>query len=187
MIKKLYVVLALLLTSFLGACSQLTQYSLSEQQVNDYLQQKVEFQKQLGLPGVFEAHITLKNMSTKIGRVEPNQVILDGIADLNLDTLVGKEHATINLSLAASPYFDHDTGSIYLRDMQLLSATVSPESLDKSTKVLLPYLKNSLQLFFNQTPVYVLDAKRSKEEALVRQLAKGIEIKPGKIVIPLSE
>ncbi|MGL5800140.1 MAG: DUF1439 domain-containing protein, partial [Plesiomonas sp.] len=74
MIKKLYVVLALLLTSFLGACSQLTQYSLSEQQVNDYLQQKVEFQKQLGLPGVFEAHITLKNMSTKIGRVEPNQV-----------------------------------------------------------------------------------------------------------------
>ncbi|MGL5583841.1 MAG: DUF1439 domain-containing protein, partial [Plesiomonas sp.] len=63
----------------------------------------------------------------------------------------------------------------------------SPESMDKSTKVLLPYLKNSLQLFFNQTPVYVLDSNRSKEEALVRQLAKGIEIKPGKIVIPLSE
>ncbi|MGL5501762.1 MAG: DUF1439 domain-containing protein [Plesiomonas shigelloides] len=51
----------------------------------------------------------------------------------------------------------------------------------------MPYLKNSLQLFFNQTPVYVLDSNRSKEEALVRQLAKGIEIKPGKIIIPLSE
>ncbi|MGL5585095.1 MAG: DUF1439 domain-containing protein, partial [Plesiomonas sp.] len=68
MTKKLYVVLALLLTGFLGACSQLTQYSLSEQQVNEYLQQKVEFQKQLGLPGVFEAHITLKDMTAKIGR-----------------------------------------------------------------------------------------------------------------------
>ncbi|MGL5740339.1 MAG: DUF1439 domain-containing protein, partial [Plesiomonas shigelloides] len=93
----------------------------------------------------------------------------------------------VALSLAARPYFDSETGAIYLREMQLLNATVTPQSLEKSTKVLMPYLKNSLQLFFNQTPVYVLDSNRSKEEALVRQLAKGIEIKPGKIIIPLSE
>lgn len=188
MFKKIQMMFAALLcTALLAACSQLTQYSLTEQQVNEYLQQKVEFQKQLGLPGVFEANITLKDMQAKIGRAEPNQVILNGTADLNLSTLVGQEHADVALSLAARPYFDSETGAIYLREMQLLNATVTPQSLEKSTKVLMPYLKNSLQLFFNQTPVYVLDSNRSKEEALVRQLAKGIEIKPGKIIIPLSE
>ena len=188
MFKKIQMMFAALLcTALLAACSQLTQYALTEQQVNEYLQQKVEFQKQLGLPGVFEANITLKDMQAKIGRAEPNQVILNGTADLNLSTLVGQEHADVALSLAARPSFDSETDAIYLREMQLLNATVTPQSLEKSTKVLMPYLKNSLQLFFNQTPVYVLDSNRSKEEALVRQLAKGIEIKPGKIIIPLSE
>jgi hypothetical protein len=50
----------------------------------------------------------------------------------------------------------------------------------------MPYLSQSLRSYFNQNPAYVLSDSRSKGEALAKKLAKGIEVRPGEIVIPLT-
>lgn len=53
-------------------------------------------------------------------------------------------------------------------------------------QTLLPYLNQSLRSYFNQRPAYVLREDSSKGEALAKKLAKGIEVKPGEIVIPFT-
>jgi len=54
-------------------------------------------------------------------------------------------------------------------------------------KGLMPYLNNSLNTYFNQRPAYVLNGDRSKGEAMAKKLAKGIEVKPGQLVIPFTD
>jgi len=54
-------------------------------------------------------------------------------------------------------------------------------------KTLTPYLNQSLKSYFNQQPAYVLSEDRTKGEALAKQYAKGIEVKPGEIIIPFID
>ena len=54
-------------------------------------------------------------------------------------------------------------------------------------KTLTPYLNQSLQHYFNERPAYLLSADRSKGEALAKKLAKGLEVKPGQLVIPFTD
>ncbi|RLR17343.1 DUF1439 domain-containing protein, partial [Sodalis-like symbiont of Bactericera trigonica] len=48
------------------------------------------------------------------------------------------------------------------------------------------YLQQSLKSWFDTQPAYRLDASRSKSEALAKKLAKGLEVKPGELVIPFT-
>jgi hypothetical protein len=49
-----------------------------------------------------------------------------------------------------------------------------------------PYLNQSLRSYFNQQPAYVLREDASTGEALAKKYAKGIEVKPGEIIIPFT-
>lgn len=51
----------------------------------------------------------------------------------------------------------------------------------------IPYLNSSLETFFETQPVYVLNPDNGAAEATAKKLAKGLEIKPGKLVIPLVD
>ena len=54
-------------------------------------------------------------------------------------------------------------------------------------KALTPYLNQSLKSYFDQKPAYVLNPDNSKTEALAKKLAKGLEVKPGELVILFSD
>ncbi|MEG1690332.1 MAG: DUF1439 domain-containing protein, partial [Hafnia sp.] len=41
--------------------------------------------------------------------------------------------------------------------------------------------------YFNEKAVYTLDPNKSEKEALAKKLAKGIEIKPGEVIIPFTD
>lgn len=53
-------------------------------------------------------------------------------------------------------------------------------------QTLIPYLNQSLRSYFNQQPAYVLREDASTGEALAKKYAKGIEVKPGEIIIPFT-
>ncbi|STR40037.1 lipoprotein yceB [Klebsiella michiganensis] len=80
--KKMFIAAALIVSGLLSACNQLTQYSVSEQEINQALQKRNHFAKDIGLPGVADAHIELQNLTSAIGREEPNKVTLSGVANL---------------------------------------------------------------------------------------------------------
>lgn len=59
--------------------------------------------------------------------------------------------------------------------------------MDTAIAAVIPYLNSSLETFFETQPVYVLNPENSAAEATAKKLAKGLEIKPGKLVIPLVD
>lgn len=155
--KKFFFAAALVVSGLLVGCNQLTQYTISEQEINQALEKRNNFSKDIGLPGIADAHIVLTNLVSQIGREEPNKVTLTGDARLDMNSLFGSQKATMKLKLKALPVFDKEKGAIYLQE-----------------------------IYFNQRPAYVLREDSSKGEALAKKLAKGIEVKPGEIVIPFT-
>jgi hypothetical protein len=71
--------------------------------------------------------------------------------------------------------------------MELTDYSVQPEKMQTVMKALTPYLNQSLKSYFDQKPAYVLNPDNSKTEALAKKLAKGLEVKPGELVIPFSD
>ncbi|EIV6377324.1 lipoprotein [Salmonella enterica] len=184
--EKVFFAAALVVSGLLVGCNQLTQYTISEQEINQALEKRNNFSKDIGLLGIADAHIVLTNLASQIGREEPNKVTLTGDARLDMNSLFGSQKATMKLKLKALPVFDKEKGAIYLQEMEVVDATVTPEKMQSVLQTLLPYLNQSLRSYFNQRPAYVLREDSSKGEALAKKLAKGIEVKPGEIVIPFT-
>lgn len=185
--KKFVIATALIVSGLLVGCNQLTQYIVSEQEINQALQKRNNFAKDIGVPGVADAHIVLTNLASQIGREEPNKVMLSGDASLDMNSLFGSQKANIKLKLKALPVFNKDQGAIYLQQMEITDAVVSPDKMKPVLQTLMPYLNQSLQNYFNQQPAYILREDNSKGEALAKKYAKGIEVKPGEIVIPFVD
>jgi len=185
--KKIVIATALIISGLLVGCNQLTQYTVSEQEINQALQKRNNFAKDIGVPGVADAHIVLSNLASQIGREEPNKVMLSGDASLDMNSLFGSQKANIKLKLKALPVFNKDQGAIYLQQMEITDAVVSPEKMKPVLQTLMPYLNQSLQNYFNHQPAYILSEDNSKGEALAKKYAKGIEVKPGEIVIPFVD
>jgi len=185
--KKIVIATALIVSGLLVGCNQLTQYTVSEQEINQALQKRNNFAKDIGVPGVADAHIVLTNLASQIGREEPNKVMLSGDASLDMNSLFGSQKANIKLKLKALPVFNKDQGAIYLQQMEITDAVVSPDKMKPVLQTLMPYLNQSLQNYFNHQPAYILREDNSKGEALAKKYAKGIEVKPGEIVIPFVD
>ncbi|ROU14440.1 lipoprotein [Kluyvera ascorbata] len=185
--KKLFVIAALIVSGLVVGCNQLTQYSVSEQEINQALQKRNNFSKDIGVPGVADAHIVLSNLSSAIGREEPNKVTLSGDAKLDMNSLFGSQKANIALTLKALPVFNKEQGAIYLQEMEIQDAKVTPEKMQTVVQTLIPYLNQSLRTYFNKQPAYVLKEDAGQGEALAKKFAKGIEVKPGEIIIPFTD
>lgn len=182
--KKIILAAVFVLSGLVIGCNQLTQYTVSEQEINQALAKRNNFSKDIGLPGVADAHIILTNLSSAIGREEPNKVTLMGDAQLDMTSLFGNQKANIKLKLKALPSFNKEQGAIYLQEMEIVDATVEPEKMQAIVQTIIPYLNQSLRSYFNQEPAYVLSEDNSKGESMAKKYAKGIEVKPGEIVIP---
>ncbi|MCW2254877.1 hypothetical protein M2263_000968 [Providencia alcalifaciens] len=173
--------------TLLTGCSQLTDFTISESTINHYLATNVKYDHNVGISGFADADIQLTNLKSEIGRSDPGKIALSGEAAVNLDSLLGKANAKIELTLTASPYFDAKTGAIYLKELNITQYNVIPENMETAISAVMPYLNSSLGAFFSTQPVYVLNPENGAAEVTARKLAKGLEIKPGKLVIPLVD
>lgn len=185
--KKIVIAAALIVSGLLVGCNQLTQYTVSEQEINQALEKHNNFSKDIGVPGLADAHIVLTNLASQIGREEPNKVTLSGDASLDMTSLFGNQKADIKLKLKALPVFNKEKGAIFLQEMEIVDAVVTPDKMKPVLQTLMPYLNQSLQNYFNQQPSYVLSEDKSKGESLAKKYAKGIEVKPGEIIIPFTD
>ncbi|WP_251259161.1 DUF1439 domain-containing protein, partial [Enterobacter hormaechei] len=83
----------------------------------------------IGVPGLADAHIVLTNLTSQIGREEPNKVTLAGDAALDMTSLFGNQKANIKLKLKALPVFNKEKGAIFLQEMEVVDAQVSPDKM----------------------------------------------------------
>ncbi|MGL5031640.1 MAG: lipoprotein [Aeromonas sp.] len=177
MFKQLLFVPLILL---LGACS-MTQYKVSEAQINQYLKEKVTFDKQLGIPGIMSSQIHLDHLQSRIGRTDPNRIELDAAGDLRVNSSLGSQQITVNFVLSARPDYVPEQGAIYLRDLHLLSVSTQPANIGAALTPLLPAFNESLSLFLSQTPVYRLD---NHHKGWLKEKVDALNVEPGQLVIP---
>ncbi len=178
---------ALFFAVLVSGCNQLTQYTISEQEVNQALAKHNNYEKDIGVAGLVNAHILLTDLSSQIGREEPDKVTLTGRAKISVTSLFGPQDADMQLKMKAQPVFDAQQGAVYLRDLEIVDAQVQPEKMAAVMKSLTPYLNQSLKSYFNQKPAYVLSVDRSKGEELAKKFAKGLKVEPGQLVIPFTQ
>lgn len=171
--KKIVLAAALIVSGLLVGCNQITQYTVSEQEINQALEKHNNFSKDIGVPGLADAHIVLTNLTSQIGREEPNKVTTAGDADLDMSSLFGNQKANIKLKLKALPVFNKEKGAIFLQEMEVVDAKVSPDKMAPVLQTLMPYLNQSLRNYFNQQPAYVLSEDKSKGEALAKNMQKA--------------
>ncbi|CAY74723.1 Uncharacterized lipoprotein yceB precursor [Erwinia pyrifoliae DSM 12163] len=185
--KPLFAISALLLALWVSGCNQIAQYRISEQEINQALEKHNRYEKNIGVSGLVDAHITLSSLHSQIGREEPDRVTLTGKANVSISSLFGPQQAEMNLTMKAQPVFNQQEGAVYLKDMELTDIQVQPEKMQGVLKTLTPYLNQSLKSYFNQKPAWALSSDRSKAESLAKRFAKGLEVKPGELVIPFTE
>ncbi len=178
---------ALFFAVLVSGCNQLTQYTVSEQEVNQALAKHNNYEKDIGVAGLVNAHILLSDLNSQIGREEPDRVTLTGRAKINVTSLFGPQEADMQLKMKAQPVFDAQQGAVYLRNLEIVDAQVQPEKMAAVMKSLTPYLNQSLKSYFDQKPAYVLSVDRSKGEALAKKFAKGLKVEPGQLVIPFTQ
>ena len=67
--KKIVFAAALVVSGLLVGCNQLTQYTVSEQEINQALEKHNNFSKDIGVPGLADAHIVLRHAPALAGFV----------------------------------------------------------------------------------------------------------------------
>ncbi|WP_340619849.1 lipoprotein [Xenorhabdus siamensis] len=185
--KKFLLGAALVLVGLLSGCDQFRDISINEGLLNDYLLKKVHYQKEISISGISSANISLGNLTSQIGRQDPEKIELTSQAKVEIATIFGSIQADMKLTLRAKPVFDAEKGAIFVKELEIVDYQTTPEKAAKPIKALMPYLNSSLSEFFNTHPVYVLNPQKSKAEAAATKFAKGLEIKPGKLVIGLTD
>lgn len=181
--KHFFTAVLLLLCGMIAGCDQLTEFSISEDTINNYLTKHTHYSKKIGIAGLADAGIDLANLTAQIGRTEPNKITLMGVAKINLETLFGSTQAEVSLAITSLPYFDVESGAIYLKQLEISDHKITPEKMASTISPILPIVNNSLKAYFEKNPVYILQPEKSTAEALAKKIAKGLEVKPGKLEI----
>ena len=108
--------LTVLTLGFFTLFVQASPFSISEQQINQYLSEKgTGINDKLGIPGLFSVDYALKDLVTQIGQTESNRVEMSGLAD-TLIRLSGKTYpAKLHLTFDAVPEYNAEEGALYLK------------------------------------------------------------------------
>ncbi|MGL6260146.1 DUF1439 domain-containing protein [Vibrio sp. WXL210] len=174
--------LALLGCLLVTSCAS---YSISEQEMTDYLEDNLNFNQSLGVANVMYAQVSVDDLAVKIGRVDDERVSIaaNTNADIQMLSMQGMS-LDLDLEFSAVPEYDKDTGEIFLKSLRLEHFNDKSQRLTPEIATLLKPAVAMLGQALSTQPVYKLDSKTTKE-ALVKSARPNLVIKNNKLVIEL--
>ncbi|VTX68483.1 DUF1439 domain-containing protein [Haemophilus haemolyticus] len=176
--------LFLTLTSILAVSPNISAspFSITESQINQYLQEKGTIADKFGLPGLFFLDYQVRNLSTKIGQANDKRVemsgTLEGLFQFGNKKLPGK----LNLTFDTIPYYNPEEGALYLKEMRILHWSGEPQQYIQKMQTIMPFLNENIARLLESIPVYTLD-KNNMRDALIKKFAKKILIEQGKLTL----
>lgn len=179
--------LFLTLTSILAVSPNIlaSPFSITEAQINQYLQEKGVIADKFGLPGLFFIDYQVKNLSTKIGQTNDKRVetssTLEGLFQFGNKKLPGK----LNLTFDTIPYYNPEEGAVYLRKMRILHWSGEPQQYMQQMQTIMPFLNENVAKLLEHIPVYTLD-KNNMRDVLIKKFAKEIRIEKGQLSLETS-
>ena len=176
--------LFLTLTSILAVSPNISAspFSITESQINQYLQEKGAIADKFGLPGLFFLDYQVRNLSTKIGQTNDKRVemngTLEGLFQFGNKKLPGK----LNLTFDTIPYYNPEEGAVYLKKMRILRWSGEPQQY---MQTIMPFLNENVAKLLEHIPVYTLD-KNNMRDVLIKKFAKEIRIEKGQLSLETS-
>ncbi len=152
---------------------------ITEQQLTRYVNDKVRYTQQYGLPGLFDAQLHMDKMTVSLGRDKPDlaQVLSAGRFTLSLPNKAPID-GTLQARFQARPRYAPAQGAVYLDDFTLIDYQLSPATLQQQFAPLVDYLVQGLRQRLASQPAYRLD-EQDPEQAWLKQHVTGVELLPG--------
>ncbi|MDU8924411.1 DUF1439 domain-containing protein [Pasteurellaceae bacterium LIM206] len=165
---------------FFSPAVQANLFSVSEQEVNDYLAKKGDISDKLGMPGLFQIDYDLQNLSAKIGQADKDRIeisgTIDGLFNLGKQNYVGK----IDLVVDTIPYYNAEQGAVYLKDLRIKQWSGSPQQYMEKINPVMPLVSRAIATLLTTMPIYTLDESKPRD-LLIKKFAKGIRVEQGKL------
>ncbi len=180
MIKKY--TMPIFVFSLLSGCAS---YSVSEQDITNYLHDNVSFEQSVGIEHLLHATVSIQDLAVNIGRVDADRVSVLANTSAKVDILnQPQKNLDLDLAFSAVPEYDKDTGEIFLKSLRL-------DKFEEKNKLLTPEIKQLLKpavsligKALSQYPVYKLDSSKV-EQSLMKSAEPNLVIKDNKLVIEL--
>ncbi|MFP1454701.1 DUF1439 domain-containing protein [Escherichia coli] len=94
----------------------------------------------------------------------------------------------MKLKLKALPVFDKEKGAIFLKEMEVVDASNNRKKCKRVyVKRCFPIRTRHYAITLTSNLLTSCAKMGSQGEAMAKKLAKGIEVKPGEIVIPFTD
>ncbi|MGR5064704.1 DUF1439 domain-containing protein [Photobacterium sp. DNB22_13_2] len=155
---------ALCVSFLLSSCAS---YSVTEQEVQDYLDDRSGFERTVGIKGLAHANIKFENVKVGIGRVANDRVNLDADSKAQI-SIQGQspQQLQIKVSFSAVPYYDKEEGAIFLNDLNVEDIDIKPNELNLPSKQLLSPIVEMVGQYLLTRPVYRLSDEDFKQSML---------------------
>ena len=176
--KKLSRTICLGLTVLLGGC--VSQYSITEQEMEQYLSKEIHFEVKQGnqLVGI---DVRINDISVKLGQ-KPDTMSVSASTKVSINNPIFPLNAKLTTTFEAKPWYDSATHSIYLRQLELVKVESTPKDIERAMSSATPQVMGYLRQFLENKPVYVLDTQDSNQ-ALMAKMAESLQVAPGKLVL----
>ncbi|ACA84627.1 DUF1439 domain-containing protein [Shewanella woodyi] len=179
--KLLSYIMPLTLLLLSGCVSQ---YSITEKELEGYLSDEIHFEIKEGNQ-LFGIEMRINNIDVSLGhKVDTMSVTADSIVKVRNPLVPFK--AKMKTTFEAEPWYDADSHSVYLKQLRLVSIESNPKDIEKAVKQVAPQMMGFLTHFLETQPVYILDTSESNQ-ALIAEMTKRIEVKPGKLKLIFDE
>ncbi|KLV03311.1 hypothetical protein ABT56_19470 [Photobacterium aquae] len=142
-------------------------YSVTEGDIQSYLDKKTKVERTVGIKGVAYANIKFNDITVGIGRVSADRINLDAKSKAKV-TIYNQpsQELALNVNFSAIPYYDKDEGAIFLKNLEVENLDIQPNNLNVPTKALLSPIVEMVGQFLLTRPVYRLNEDDFKQAAL---------------------
>lgn len=173
----------LLLTIMLVSCSTvpgISVYSLTDEALEAVLLKQIPNLSQrlsfFGMP----LNFAVENLSIDIGSEQRQSIMLEVDAIAELSAFLIKYPVDMRLVLEGQPEFDNQQDAIFLRNLNLLDASVNAGAYRGNINGLNREVLDFINSYLNQHPIYRLD-KNDPRQALLASIPIDLKIQQGRL------
>ncbi|TKF60051.1 DUF1439 domain-containing protein [Vibrio lentus] len=174
-------------TLMLSGC---VSYSVTEQEMTNYLQDSVMLEQEVGVQNVMYAQVAVDDLAVQIGRADTERVSV--LANTNAKVQVfnmPNMGLDLDIEFSAIPEYDkesEESGEIYLKSLRLERFEEKDKQLSPEIAKLLKPAVSMIGFALSQSPVYKLDSNKV-QESLIKSSEPNLVIKDNKLVIELFD
>jgi hypothetical protein len=181
-----------LINRFIIACIALilsgcVSYSITEQEMTEYLADSVMLEQEVGVQSVMYAQVAVDDLQVKIGRADEQRVSV--LANTNAKVQVfnmPNMGLDLDLEFSAIPEYDKESGEVYLKSLRLERFEEKEQQLSPEIEKLLKPAVSMIGFALSQSPVYKLDSNKV-QESLIKSSEPNLVIRDNKLVIELFD